>query len=393
MSDPTPLDYTVEVGFDWAGNPDVDPTWTDITAYVVEFSTRTGRRSALDKFDAGTATVLLDNSDGRFVPENTGSPYSPNVEPDKPLRISHPDGNVFVGFIDTWAPEFVAGDYQECVVTAADAFVHFAERDPVDLAPANARSSELTGVRAKALGAASASDNGLTTVAAKTYVDGSVLEALQGIEESEAGYLYVDPNVGNGMRPVFRSRHYRFLNDGSLERQYGLSDDVSTGDDVEVDRIETTFGKADKVDRVVVHTLTLGDVSQGSGPRRIERTIISDDTNEASSMAQYLLQTFGTYDLRVDGVTFPLGTGTHGADGWDGEAIVRGLSIGDRVRIRRSTDPNFDLIRDCWVEGIELDVKPGLIDGSCTLRLSPADQRTYWTLDYSALDSATRLAY
>lgn len=58
---------TVEVAFD--GGPfSSSYTWTDITPWVEGFSVSRGRSYELDRIEAGTLTLDLDNSDGRFTP-------------------------------------------------------------------------------------------------------------------------------------------------------------------------------------------------------------------------------------------------------------------------------------------------------------------------------------
>jgi hypothetical protein len=58
---------TVEVAFD--GGPfSSSYTWTDISDYVEGFSVRRGRNNELDRIEAGTLSLTLDNSDGRFTP-------------------------------------------------------------------------------------------------------------------------------------------------------------------------------------------------------------------------------------------------------------------------------------------------------------------------------------
>ena len=99
------FDLTVECAFTTA--PYATASWTDITEYVRSFSTRRGRSSDRDSIQPGTATVVLDNTDRRFTPENMGSPYSPFVEPRKRLRIRVDYGgtqsaSISDGYIDGW---------------------------------------------------------------------------------------------------------------------------------------------------------------------------------------------------------------------------------------------------------------------------------------------------
>jgi hypothetical protein len=81
---------TVEIAF---GSAPLAGTysWTDVTAYVKEFSTKRGRDYELDQIQAGTATFTLDNADGRFTPGRAASPYFPNVIPRRRVRIRTTD--------------------------------------------------------------------------------------------------------------------------------------------------------------------------------------------------------------------------------------------------------------------------------------------------------------
>ncbi|WP_030173264.1 LamG-like jellyroll fold domain-containing protein [Streptomyces sp. NRRL S-813] len=66
-------------------------TWTDISQYVNQVQGVTITRGASDELsDAqpGTATLTLDNVDGRFTPGNAASPYYPFVRRNAPVRIS-----------------------------------------------------------------------------------------------------------------------------------------------------------------------------------------------------------------------------------------------------------------------------------------------------------------
>lgn len=89
-------------------------TFADVSAYVRSVQCRRGRQRSTDTFAAGTATVVLDNRDGRFDPSNTSGPYAAGgisgVVPMRPVRISATYSGVeyrlFTGFIDSWAFEY-----------------------------------------------------------------------------------------------------------------------------------------------------------------------------------------------------------------------------------------------------------------------------------------------
>lgn len=85
-------------------------TWTDITSYVEladGIDIEIGRRDEFTDADANTLSLTLDNSDGRFTPERSSSPYYPNVKLYRPIRVTAtlPDASTsvrFLGFVTQW---------------------------------------------------------------------------------------------------------------------------------------------------------------------------------------------------------------------------------------------------------------------------------------------------
>lgn len=66
-------------------------TWTDISRYVdmvQGVAINRGASDELSEIQPGTATLTLDNQDGRFTPGNTTSPYYPFVRRNAPIRIA-----------------------------------------------------------------------------------------------------------------------------------------------------------------------------------------------------------------------------------------------------------------------------------------------------------------
>lgn len=85
-----PSDIEIEVAF----NNDIDETdyaqsgWTSVLPFVAAFNgTLRGRNVELDRTEAGSIAVVLDNSDGRFLPGSVQSPYYPYVKSDRRFRI------------------------------------------------------------------------------------------------------------------------------------------------------------------------------------------------------------------------------------------------------------------------------------------------------------------
>lgn len=108
-------------------NPTQDPVWIDITDRVMSVSIRRGRQRDLDRFEAGTADLMLDNSDRLFDPSNTTGTYYGNLLPMRKFRIRGQYGNAeykrFVGFADSYEQIYDRGNRAAfCQVHLTDAF-------------------------------------------------------------------------------------------------------------------------------------------------------------------------------------------------------------------------------------------------------------------------------
>jgi hypothetical protein len=110
-------------------------SWTDISRWVISFTiTRPSTRlqGPLWNYQAGTVSILLDNSDGRFDMDNLAGPYvsagTTQLVPMVPVRlravfmsVAYP---LYSGFADGWLPGQVTyeGGYAEITLPATDAF-------------------------------------------------------------------------------------------------------------------------------------------------------------------------------------------------------------------------------------------------------------------------------
>lgn len=112
------------------------PVWYDITAYVHGLTIRRGRSTQLDKFQAGTCQVTLDNSDRRFDPEYSAGPYYGYVLPNRRIRVraqwASTDYFLFDGFVDEWPQEYSPPNKATTTVNCTDAFGIFAKLDVGD---------------------------------------------------------------------------------------------------------------------------------------------------------------------------------------------------------------------------------------------------------------------
>jgi len=169
----------------------------DITAYVRGASTNRGAQRELERVEAGTGSVTLDNRDGRFTPFFPSSPYYGNVLPMRRIRItgtwSAVDYPVFTGFVERWPVVFPGDVDMEVTVSLVDGFkllsVAFVSGDFIQQGSGERIDAILDAV------AWSPTDRdidvGTATVPAITLVNVSALEHLQQIAHAEGGRFFI----------------------------------------------------------------------------------------------------------------------------------------------------------------------------------------------------------
>ena len=102
----------------------LDVTWVDITSYVRQepgIDIQFGVMAESAVADANTATLVVNNADGRFSPRNTAGAYYPDLKRNTPLRVTQDAVVRFVGEVsefpsrwepsggDVWAPLTASG--------------------------------------------------------------------------------------------------------------------------------------------------------------------------------------------------------------------------------------------------------------------------------------------
>lgn len=112
------------------GDPTSVPAWTDVTTRVVAedgsalIDATRGRDYELTAAEAGDFTVSLLNTDGTFTPNNSSSPYSPNVVPETPFRVSAIWNGirfpVCAGNVESWPTQWPDPQWGMSVVKGTD---------------------------------------------------------------------------------------------------------------------------------------------------------------------------------------------------------------------------------------------------------------------------------
>jgi len=175
----------------------------DVSNVVDIIETKRGRNPQADQFQTGTLSMRIVDQDGDFNPQNAGGPYYNLLTPMRKVQITATFGAttypIFAGFItsyNTITPKDV-GDVVYTTITAVDAF-RLAQNAQISTVT-GATAGDLSGTRINEIldeidwpASMRDVDAGLTTMQADPGTARTSLAAMQTVEISEYGALYVD---------------------------------------------------------------------------------------------------------------------------------------------------------------------------------------------------------
>ncbi len=187
----------------------------DVSNQVDKIDTTRGRNAQADQFQTGQLSLRIVDQNGDFNPQNPSSPYAGLLNPMRKVQITATYSGVtypiFSGFITgylTTTPKNV-GEVVYTTITAVDAF-RLAQNAQISTVT-DSGAGQLSGTRINKIldqiGWPSSMrdiDAGQTTMQADPGSPRTALEAMQTIEISEYGSLYVNANG----EFVFQDRGY-----------------------------------------------------------------------------------------------------------------------------------------------------------------------------------------
>jgi hypothetical protein len=102
------------------------PEWHDIADHVRNGTVSRGRSRELDRAQAGTGSLVLDNRLREFDPMFRDGPHFGNIRPGRRIRIRARWDNivypVFTGYATTWRQDYAPPQDATCTVEVADGF-------------------------------------------------------------------------------------------------------------------------------------------------------------------------------------------------------------------------------------------------------------------------------
>lgn len=343
----------------------------DSTAVVVDVSnqvdsvkTNRGRTAQADVFQTGTMTLRIIDQNGDFNPMNPASPYYNLLTPMRKVQITASYGSttypIFAGYITTYStstPRDV-GDVVYTTIQAVDGFrlAQNAQISTVTGAVAGEKTGTRIGRILDAIGWPATQrdiDTGLTTVQADPGTARTGLAALQTIESTEYGALYMD-RLGNF---TFQDRE---LTSESVAGTPTVFNDNGTGISYNnaVWRLDDSlvFNKA-TITRVGGTTQTA--INQASIDKYFlhsynESNLMMETDTEALNNALAFVASRAETSIRCDAVTLDLYTANYNA----GILAALGLDFFAPVTVTTTQPGSSSLSKTLQVFGVSHDIKP-----------------------------------
>ncbi len=407
-----PVTVTVQIGFN--SEPLDEPqSWTDVSDYVKTFDISRGRQLELSSFNAAVATVVLDNSDDRFTPQNTAGPYYTKIKPAKRLRIGvnydSTDYYIFEGFLET-LPQFFGLSGAESLVefTAIDFFslmnktTLLANSWQIGLQgfsnagqttrTAFEQQQELSHLRIgrllDSMGFPSSKRNlqtGRFEVQTQSTTS-NVLSAVREVEFAEQGEAFFGRG-SDGFDMIFRNAAYR----QTVSSQATFGNGVG---ELPFNDVKLTFDQARLVNQSSITReggteqtwADAGSKSEfGSYTESHSGTLNITDT-EALNIAKRRVTSFAQSDVRITSMVCSPQADTNL---W---VQVLGRELGDEITINLPTPAGNSYSSDVNIEGVQHTVDAINNTWVWTVRTSPVSIDA-WTLGTGALGSTTTLGF
>jgi len=340
----------------------------DVSDIALRVSTRRGRNRILNNFEAGTATVVLEDANGDWNPQNTSSPYYGKLLPLRKIRIwaDYDDGGgtsryyIFSGYITSYDNSFRLGidEISSVTLQCIDGFRLLQNINITTVAGASA--GQNTGERIdNFLDIASwpvsqrIVDLGNTVVQADPGTNRTILQACQNIEQTELGAFFID-SEGNA---VFSSRDtvaqeadqypIVFSDDGTAISYQSIDfayDDTQLFNDITVTRLGGTGQNVQSTSSIETYFIHSGSRSD----------LLMQTDAEALDQANMLLHARENALLRIDSIGLNL------MDSSEPERIEAGLDaeLFTLINVTKTAQASSAFTLELFVQGIQHDITP-----------------------------------
>jgi hypothetical protein len=374
-----------------------DDTWTEITSWVRSWSLRIGATrgdSPTLRYDAGTATIILNDGDRRFDPDNLAGPYvvagetllKPMCRVKMVATWAGVDYPLYYGFADDWKSDYDGNSWTTCTLLATDAFKVFAAEDRTASAPAGAGSDSGTRINYNldTFGWPAADRviaTGDSTLQA-TDLSGNMQAEMLLVQDTEGGELYLDRQG----RVVFRNRKAMLTTTRSTTSQalfgddpagYAVSGELPYSDVKPATPDETTINSIDvaRAGGTEQHIESTVSVARYLPKSHTRNDLLMETDDEALQWGLALLYQYGAPPRRFSRIEFRRPKPEVESVMWP---ILLGTEFADRITIRtRPAGGGTPIEKDCFVRGIEMS-QPDAATFDTAFVLQGADRYSFF---------------
>ena len=362
----------------------------DVSDQIDYITTNRGRQAEADQFQTGTLSLRIVDQNGDFNPQNPNSPYFGLLSPMRKVQITATYGAVtypiFSGFItsfSTTTPQN-ATDVVYTTINAVDAFRLAANAQISTVAGTSA--GQLSGARINNLldainwpASMRDIDAGLTTMQADPGTARTALNAMQVVETSEYGALYVGPQGSF----IFQDRALTSssvaatpteFNDDGTDIAYNnavwILNDVLVYNQANVTRsggsVQTATNQP-SIDKYFLHSYN-------------QQNLLMQTDAVALDYAQAYVASRAETTVRCDAITLDLYTDNYNT------GIIAALSLDffDPITITTNQPGASTLTKTLQIFGVSMSISPNLWKVTFTT-LEPIIEA--FILDYSELDT------
>jgi hypothetical protein len=384
---------------DFAVLAEPDTEIVDVSNIVAAIDTRKERNLFQDKYQSGTATVRITDENGDWNPQNTSSPYYPNLVPLRSIIIeAELSGTVypiFKGYITEYRytyPKDQEIGYVDLICSDAFRLVFNSNVTTVTGAVAGEGTGTRVGKILDTIGwpdSARSIMTGDTLCQADPATTRTALAAIETATFTEQGAFYFD----KGGNAVFKSRDFIYTSPadtatvfsnavGSTAIPYaGITfalDDKTIVNQATVTRIGGTAQTAsnqDSIDKYFLHSITANDM------------LMQTDA-EALELAQNFVGSRKETSVRIESITLDLVTLGYGA----GVTAALALDYFDPMQITNVNVAGTTIVKTLQCQGIAHSITPNTWRTTLTTQENVLDGFILDSTLYGILDTSV-LAY
>jgi hypothetical protein len=384
---------------DFAVLAEPDTLIVDVSNIVAQIDTRKERNLFQDKYQSGTATVRVTDENGWWNPQNTSSPYYPNLIPLRSIIIeAELSGTVypiFKGYITEYRytyPKDQEIGYVDLICSDAFRLVFNSNVTTVTGAVAGEGTGTRVGKILDTIGwpdSARSIMTGDTLCQADPATTRTALAAIETATFTEQGGFYFD----KGGNAVFKDRTFIYESAagtptvfsnavGSTDIPYaGITfalDDKTIVNQATVTRIGGTAQTAsnqDSIDKYFLHSITANDM------------LMQTDA-EALELAQNFVGSRKETSVRIESITLDLVTLAYGA----GVTAALALDYFDPMQITNVNVAGTTIVKTLQCQGIAHSITPNTWRTTLTTQENVLDGFILDSTLYGILDTSV-LAY